>query len=410
MKRKRGEFVGSFSPYGYLKSEGNKNKLTIDENVSDVIKDIFKWKIEGVSQQGIANKLNSFGILSPMEYKQSIGLNFKCSFKTNSKAKWGAVAISRILKNEVYLGTTSQGKFMTPNYKVKKRIEKPKEEWARVENTHEAIISKEIFDVANELLLKDTRIAPKKEKVYIFSGMLICADCRGSIIRKTVKRKEKKHIYYVCSTHKNKKKCSTHTIKHEELQVAVLGTIKSHIRTAISLSKLLEVINDLPIKKREIAKIMKQINNVETELARVNRFKVSIYEDYFDGLLKKSDYVDMKSIYAKKEEDIKSVIKNLRAEYKNFEKNVSPESEWICRFKKRRNVETLTRELLVSLVEDIYVYENKKIEIKFKYESIFEKVKNYIAAAMNGATNGAINGATKREISTSEDLTSTDLT
>ncbi len=98
-----------------------------------------------------------------------------------------------------------QGKVSTPNYKVKVKVNKPKDEWHIVENTHEDIISKEIFDIVNNVLKSDTRISPQKSKLYNFSEMLYCGDCKNSMSRKTVPRGDKKYIYYICSTKKIQK-------------------------------------------------------------------------------------------------------------------------------------------------------------------------------------------------------------
>lgn len=105
-------------------------------------------------------------------------------FRTNDKAKWAAQTIQRILRNEVYIGTMTQGRRTTPSYKVKKMIEKPEEEWDRVENTHEAIIHKDIFDVVQMLLLRDTRISPDADRLYLFGGYLCCADCGSNMVRR----------------------------------------------------------------------------------------------------------------------------------------------------------------------------------------------------------------------------------
>ena len=102
IKRKKGDFIGSFAVYGYLKDSRNRNRLVPDDYAADIVRNIFKWKIEGLSQQGIADRLNGMGTLSPMEYKKSIGLNYASKFKINSKAQWSAVAIGRILKDEIY--------------------------------------------------------------------------------------------------------------------------------------------------------------------------------------------------------------------------------------------------------------------------------------------------------------------
>jgi DNA invertase Pin-like site-specific DNA recombinase len=132
VKRKKGDFVGAFAVYGYTKDESNHNRLVIDDFAADVVKDIFVWKLNGMSALGIAERLNENGILSPLEYKRYMGLRFSTKFKLNTSAKWQAKAVSRILTNEVYLGVLEQGKRLTPNYKIRQRVDVPKEQWVRV--------------------------------------------------------------------------------------------------------------------------------------------------------------------------------------------------------------------------------------------------------------------------------------
>ena len=145
VKRKNGAFISAFAVYGYRKDENDHNRLVVDENAAAVVRDIFKWKLDGLSQQGIANRLNDLGVLSPMEYKHSVGLNFATSFKHNTRAKWSAVAVGRVLRDETYTGVLAQGKTGTPNHKIKKNFPKPRADWVRVADTHEAVVSREDF-------------------------------------------------------------------------------------------------------------------------------------------------------------------------------------------------------------------------------------------------------------------------
>ena len=119
----------------------------------------------------------------------------------------------RILQNEVYLGVMEQGKRTTPNYKVKTVVYRPPEEWMRVEDTHEAIISREDFDLAARLMRTDTRTAPGKKAVHPFAGLLCCGDCKGGMVRKTTYYDGKTYHYYACITHRSDTAaCSPHTI------------------------------------------------------------------------------------------------------------------------------------------------------------------------------------------------------
>lgn len=111
IKRRKGEFIGSFTVYGYRKDGENHNRIAVDEYAAGVVRNIFSWKIAGMSQQGIADRLNDMGVLSPAEYKKSCGSNYRAKFQTKSKATWSAVAVTRILTNENYTGTLIQGKY-----------------------------------------------------------------------------------------------------------------------------------------------------------------------------------------------------------------------------------------------------------------------------------------------------------
>lgn len=185
VKRKTGQFIGSFAAYGYCKDPADKNRLVIDETAAEVVQLIFRLKLEGFSSTNIADRLNELGIPTPMEYKRSCGLNFNSGFRSGNSPKWIAVSVNRILKNELYTGTMVQGKNQKINYKVKQSRAIEEKDWIRVEKTHEAIIPQEIFQCVQDIMLLDTRTSPKAESVYLFSGILKCSDCGQNMVRRT---------------------------------------------------------------------------------------------------------------------------------------------------------------------------------------------------------------------------------
>ncbi|MDD3035438.1 MAG: recombinase family protein [Candidatus Saccharimonadaceae bacterium] len=213
IKRKSGQYIGSFATYGYMKDDIQKNKLIVDEYAADIVRDIFKWKLDGISPQDIADKLNLAGILSPLEYKKSIGMNFSTPFKANVQALWSAGSVIRILKNPVYVGILTQGKATTPSYKVHKRLTKPEDEWIVIQDNHASIIDRGDFDCVQKVLSLDTRTSPNEDSVQLFSGMVFCGECGASMVRKTVPAGNKKYGYYVCSANKNDKTCTAHSIR-----------------------------------------------------------------------------------------------------------------------------------------------------------------------------------------------------
>lgn len=156
-RRRNGEFVSNYTPYGYLRSPNDKTQLVIDEAAGEIVRDIFRWKVEGMSPVTIAEKLNLRGVLSPSEHKRSIGINYKTAFQTNARSKWSPKTVIRILTNEVYTGVLIQGKRTTPNYKVKHTIVKDEQDWSRIENAHEPIIQVREFELVQKLMQEDSR-------------------------------------------------------------------------------------------------------------------------------------------------------------------------------------------------------------------------------------------------------------
>lgn len=204
IKRKNGQFIGSFAPYGYIKSPENKNQLIVDEQTANVVRRIFDWKLEGMSGGRIADKLNELGVPTPYQYKQMNGEKFYCGYQKHTEMRWSAATVNHILRNEVYTGVLIQGKTYSPNYKVRKRMKKKESEWIRCENNHEPIITKEEFQLIREIFLTDTRVSPEEEALYLFSGLVKCGWCGGNMTRKTVTVNGKKYVYLVCAENKIK--------------------------------------------------------------------------------------------------------------------------------------------------------------------------------------------------------------
>lgn len=378
VKRKNGDFIGSFVTYGYLKDPKNPNKIIVDDVASKVVKEIFKYRINGFSADKIAKKLNENGILTPMDYKKSIGLNFNTSFKKNVKCKWTAKAIFRILENPIYIGILEQKKYTTPNYKIKKPNIVPKDKRIISENHHEAIISKEIFYNVQNLMLRDTRIAPNKEKVYLLSGIVNCGECGSNLIRKNNSTKDKPYIYYVCSNAKNKKGCVGSNIKENILEDIIFQSLKSHISNIVELNKVLNVVDIVPYTKKEIQKIEEQINLKKKELLKYRNIKLKLYEDLKSSILTEQEYKDFIIIYTKRIQDIEKLIYKFKEQIKNLINKNEYNQLWIQYFNKYKNIQSLNRELIVNLIDEIKIYKDKKIEIHFKYENEYKSLISYL--------------------------------
>lgn len=381
MKRKKGEYIGAFAVYGYLKDERNKNQLVIDEYAAGVVRDIFAMKLCGMNQQTIADRLNSDGILSPMEYKKSIGINLETTFKKGTQAKWSYNAVLRILKNEVYTGALTQGKQTTPNYKVKTRVAKPEDEWVKVENTHEPVISRKDFELVQELLKQDTRISPDRDGLFPLAGLLYCGDCMEPMVRMTVPAGGKKYVYYVCSGNKrDKTSCSPHRIAEAALTDSVLYLLQAHIENVLTLEAAMQVIEKAPKMKADVAKFDERIIRKRAELEKTEKRKLNLYEDLKDGIISKKEYMQLKAEYDRRIGEAETAIGSYEREMKLILENKSSMHEWIRDFKQHRNIQSLDRNAAVVMIKRVIVYSADRIEITYNFEDEFKRCSEYVAA------------------------------
>lgn len=385
IRYKRGDFIGAFPVYGYVRSATDKHKLEIDEFAALAIRDIFKWKTEGLSNLKIANCLNDTGVLSPLEYKNMLGWAFSTSFKLNAMAKWSAQSVGRILKNEVYTGTMIQGKESSPNYKVKKKFRKPESEWIVVENTHDPIISKEDFALVNRLMSSDTRTSPVKDELYIFSGMIKCAQCEKSMIRRPTKSNGKNYVYYVCRTQKaDKNACSNKDrISEKQLVDCTLKMIREQIRLVCIVDEMLEYIETLPLQQNEVQKADRKLQQKHEEYETYQKLIMGLYEDYKQEVLSKANYLNMKAAYEKISDDILQAIGVLETGLADLVKNRTSHNPWIEEYKRFKDITTLTRPVLVALVEKIVIINKTNIQIHFAFKNEYESALRLIGITAN---------------------------
>ena len=390
IKRKKGEFIGAFAAYGYLKDPNDHNRLVVDTFASEVVRAIFRWKLEGMSQGDIAERLNAQGVLCPMEYKLSLGMKVQTGFRSNRRAVWSWSSVSRILTNEIYTGVLVQGKVSTPNYKVKKFMEKDASEWVRVEGAHEAIIDEDTFRVTQELLKKDVRRAPEKGKVYPLSGYLVCADCGQNMVRKSASSRGRRYAYYVCSGHKHGNGCSPHSIREEELFEGVLAAMQGHIRAVADMTRMMETLRSLPESRRNVVNYDVQIVKLKEEIEKNQRYKMKLYDNLQDGLIGEDEYFLFKKNYTERIGDAERAIRHLEEERADAVSSSIPEQQWAEVFMKYKNLTELDRKAVVDMVDAIRVFEDRRIEVSFRYAGEFEHTMKMAAAVPSGVRKEAM--------------------
>lgn len=370
-KQKAGEFIGAFTSYGYKKSPVDKHKLVIDDYAADVVRRIFSLYIQGYGKQKIAKLLNAEGVLCPAEYKKVNGENYKNCNCLESTTYWSYSTINSILHREMYVGNMVQG---TKRQRMRSKQKKmTKEEWIIVENTHEPIIDKVTWEKARSLLQKRTRELDLETNKNIFAGFVKCGDCGRAMAKNMWRRADGSKTYSLyCGTYKRngKQYCTPHTLPMAVLENIVLGDLKVIAHSADNLKELVQSQSFTASKVKRIADT--ELSKIKTELERVKKLKKSIYEDYREELISKEEFLSYREDYLKKEELYSKQIEALE-EKKND--NVTEdvfETPWLKRLLELKDIESLDRDIVVEMISEIKVYENRKIKITYNFGNELE--------------------------------------
>lgn len=390
--RKNGLYIGAYVAYGYKKDSDDKNTIVIDEQAADIVKKIFTWRLSGMNVYSIVSKLNELGIPSPMAYKRMQGINFKTGFSKGNQTMWCDSTVYGILKNKIYVGVLEQGKKSRISYKVKKTVNKPRDEWAVLEDNHDAIISKSDFKKVEQLSKRDTKRSKEERNVYLFSGMLFCKDCKKQMTRRCTKYKGKQYVSYICSTYNKQQGCTRHGIKEEQITEIVLKALQEQIELVGKLKNMLDIAvftkdhtkdftkdltNDLPnsVKEDLIAYDMR-IKEKKIEHSQCSGVISTLYDDLQEGIIKEEEYVNYRRIYEEKLRLLESQIISITKEMDMLIENKKKSRDWIRQVYDLGNLTELNRLILVSLVDRIYCGEDNQILIKLRYqdELILEEV------------------------------------
>lgn len=347
-----------------MKDPKGHSKLLVDDNVAGTVKQIFIWKLEGYSDNVIANKLNEQGVLSPYEYQTSHGNRVSSNFKRFEKAKWGRGTVNELLHNEYYVGTMVQGKWRRIDYRSKDNVFLPKEEWTRVEGTHEPIVDEELFTMVQDVMKKDVRVAEGKTVTELLSGFLICGECGRQLTLQPAYKNGKKYNYYTCRDCRDEGK-QTKRVRDIKAQKVILEAIRKMAEIAVRMETLMDEADALPEQSREVTRLDGQLVQLQEEMDRYVRIKSGLYEDYKAGILSREEYTDYTQMYSTKINSARDAMRNVAEERRRAIANFE-EAKWIKAFKKYRNITSLERPILAELLEQVLVYPGGRMEIEFK--------------------------------------------
>lgn len=379
VKREKGEYIGAFAPYGYQKNPDNKNQLIIDPKAAVVVKRIFTQKLKGYSSDAIAKQCNALGIPAPAKHKKEEGVAFHGGFPALNGGKWSSKAINRILRNRVYIGYLEQGKRKKLNYKSTKKILVDPQNWVVVKDAHEAIVSEEIFQIANQLLIKD--VYPKKnQEPDFFAGMLYCKDCGSPMVRRLIHNKKGTKVTYICSNYNKGQGCTAHRIKEQMLKDMIDTTIQQHIAFQHYLLSIAEQVdfNDQCVIRQDYLsqKLMEEKEKYEQMLH-------CLYGDREEKLLTAEEFQRFRMIYKTKLSDIQKQLSQRQTMTQNFPQLFMKKKKWLETICQGKTLDTVDRLTLVFLVDSIHIGDNKDIHVTFRHEEEWKWIEEKLRSAEN---------------------------
>lgn len=365
-KRRQGQWVGAFAPFGYIKDPDDKNHLIVDDEAADVVRYIFKLYHQGIGINSIAQRLNIERIPNPATYKKRHGQSFQCVYGDCSDT-WIPSTISGILTNPVYIGHTVQGKVENVNYKSKKKRQKPPQQWDVVENTHEPTIDLKLWSEVQSLKASKPR-SNKTGEIGVFANKLRCKNCGGSM-RSWINKHKK---YYRCSTNQfARNHCPQGVyISHSVLEREVLDRIQMLFKRFVDdkeAARRINSSNGLQSTRRRLCDCVKK---AEKELADYQQKFKQLYMDKLDGVISAEEYKILYSELNKDNQKLSDLISSYNKEIFEIDKKLGDETRvenLIEQFKNIKNLDRFTIDALIDYIEIGGTKEDRKIVIYWNF-------------------------------------------
>ena len=365
-KAQRGVRIGTRAPYGYRKSEIKDGPLVVDEEAAQVVRRIFAMCASGLGPSQIARQLREEKILSPSMYAYTkYGISHS-GLNTERPYNWTSDMVADILENMVYLGHTVNMRYSTKSYKDKKRQERPKSDWLIFENTHEALVDKETWDIVQEVRSHKRRRTNMDEQ-NMFSGLVYCADCGKSMVLHRAHTMKPEQNNFTCRTYKKdgSDACTSHYIREVALKEIVLETIR---RTTEFARNHPEQFAEY-IQQKQSTEVAKEIKSVERELSSMRKRDAELdvvfkrmYEDSALGRVSNEQFRLLSEAYSKEKAQLAEAIPTATERLEKLRGSVANAKNFIAKARKYTDMTELTPELLRVFVSKIIVYEK---EVKY---------------------------------------------
>lgn len=375
---KSGDYVGARPPYGYLKAQDNCHKLIVDRQTAPVVRQIFEWAYEKVGVNDIVRRLNEAGIVTPSHYRRELGLITHENLI--GKGAWQTFTVNQILSNEVYVGDMVQGKSKST---CRKQTAVPESEWIRVPNTHEPIISSDIFEAVQRFRKQVMKNAVERTvnpyTPNIFKGKVFCGHCGGALHRQRATRRSMDDVYiFHCLSNSRKARgsCVPYTMPESELTETLLTAIQTHADVVIGKSVKLRKNSSAIEAGRE--KVKAEFAALRQEVDKNGRMFKSLYESLVSGLITADEYREMREGYETKTRESLARAAELENRQNELEKQISEYCELSGLIENAVN-SGITCELVDRLVDRIEIYPDRRIEVSFRFDSGFDLISEVTA-------------------------------
>lgn len=387
VKQQRGEFIGSWAPYGYRKCPSNKHKIEPDPCTAPIVRDIFRLRAGGISFNKIAKRLNVSGVPTPAQYKRQTG---EIQTDRYANARWNVFTLKSILESEVYIGNLVQGRKASGLCQGQKQRRTSKEEWIIVKNTHEPLVDRETFRRVQELARKASEAYKKTLGKYdhldptpnILRGLVFCADCSKPLMRcKQVTRE--KHLYYtyLCPTHHADSTACPKKYLHEvTLKEVLWGTLRREIQLAESVGKLVKVYEHSPAVSESKSALEQELRKASQALKRYKTLHDSLYQNYVDGLMDEREYTEMKQQYRFQLEQAQAKLVELEQQ-KASQAQQTTQNPWLTAYSHFSDETGLTEEIAHALIHRVEVDTSNYISITLQYQDEFQNLVSILQTA-----------------------------
>ncbi len=374
MMRRQGMHI-THAIYGYKKDPANKYKLIPDDKVAYIVRQIFSWYHEGMGVTRIAQKLNNMNIASCSEYRLTGQLN-----SMDSTKMWRPTTIRKMLCNYSYVGCVHQGMQTTRSYKDRKVIYLDIDKHIIVENMHEPIIDRKLFDAVQRMINSriKTRTANCRDHVYVFSGLLKCDNCGSGMLRCPTHVKGKDYVYYRCRKyeHGHKGCACPAVIKYEHLYEAVMRAVLRHITDCHDIQSRLQRLRS---NVTNLSNLNEQLAEAKAYLIHQGELKCSAYEDWKLGVISKEDFLAIKLEIDTRMQKKQSEIDQMqsRINFLNGLNNLG----WLDDITHYNPINGITREAALTLIHLVRIGRKQSVSVEFNHASEIDIIRRYLNAA-----------------------------